>query len=313
VTVDPLRRVAGGFGLLEAARWYPQFGLLFSDMTQGGVFALRPDGDEPTVVVPHRKGIGGLVAHADGGLVLAGRNVAHKMPGDPAAPTTVLLETAPDEQFFNDLTADGQGRLYVGSVGRDPAPGSGTARPDGRLYRIDLDGTVTVLADDVLVSNGLGTDPAGERLYHVDSNRRLVWVFPIGDDAAAGVPVGSPGPVDRRTVFVDTSEYAGVPDGLTVAADGSVWVAMAGGSVVVVWDSKGARVAEIPVPQSLVTSVTFGGPGLRTLFVFTGHNHEHPDPAGGCLYRTPAEVPGLPGAIARLPLPMPFRPDRGVA
>jgi gluconolactonase len=302
VTANPLQRIAGGFGLLEAARWYPQFGLLFSDMTQGGVFALRPGADEPTVVVPHRKGIGGLVAHADGGLVLAGRNVAHKLPCDPAAPTTVLLETSPDEQFFNDLTADGQGRLYVGSVGRDPAPGSGTARPDGRLYRIDLDGTVTVLADDVLVSNGLGTDPAGERLYHVDSNRRLIWVFPIGDDATAGVPVGSPGPVDRRTVFVDTSEYAGVPDGLMVAADGSVWVAMAGGGVVVGWDAKGARLPEIPVPQSLVTSVTFGGPGLRTLFVFTGHNHEHPDPAGGCLYSMAVPVPGLAAPVARIVL-----------
>ena len=286
-----LRRIAGGLGLLEAARWYPEFGLLFSDMTRGGVFSLPRNGAEPAVVVPHRKGIGGLVAHAGGGLVLAGRNVVHKRPGDPAAPSTVLLETADDEQFFNDLTADGQGRLYVGSVGRDPAPGSGASRPDGRLYRIDLDGTPSVLADDVLVSNGLGTDPAGGCLYHVDSHRRLVWRFLLGSNGHG------PG----REVFVDTSEYAGVPDGLTVAADGSVWVAMAGGGVVVAWDAAGARLAEIPVPQPLVTSVTFGGPGLCTLFVLTGHNHEHPDPAGGCLYQTQAPTVGLVAPLARTP------------
>jgi len=290
-----LERLAGGFGLLEAARWYPPFGLLFSDMTQGGVYALRPGAAEPTVVVPHRKGIGGLVAHADGGLVLAGRNVAHKRPGDPAAATAVLLETADDEQFFNDLTADGRGRLYVGSVGKDPAPDSGATRPDGRLYRLDLDGAITVLADDVLVSNGLGTDPADELLYHVDSNRRLVWADRVGADGPAG---GAPG--SNREVFVDTSEYAGVPDGLTVAADGSVWVAMAGGGVVVAWDAKGARVAEVPVPQALVTSVTFGGADLGTLFVLTGHDHDHPDPAGGCLYSA-AAVPGLPAPQARVP------------
>jgi len=292
-----LQCITGGFGLLEAARWYPEFGLLFSDMTQGGVLALSPAATQPEVLIPHRKGIGGLVRHADGGFVLAGRNVAHKRSTDPDAPTTVLLQTGEDEQFFNDLTADGRGRLYVGSVGTDPAPGSGAARPDGRLYRIDLDGTVTVLADDVLVSNGLGTDPTGGTLYHVDSPRRLVWAFAIGDE-----PAGGRGPGDSRKMFVDTSEYAGVPDGLSVAADGSVWVAMAGGGVVVAWDAKGSRVTEIPVPQPLVTSVTFGGPDLRTLFILTGHNHDHPDPAGGCIYAMPALVPGLPAPLACIAL-----------
>ena len=103
-------------------------------------------------------------------------------------------------------------------------------------------------------------------------------------------------------MFDATSRYAGVPDGLAVATDGSVWVAMAGGAVVVGWDTKGARVAEIPVPQSLVTSVCFGGADLRTLFVLTGHNHEHPDPAGGCAYMGSAKVSGVPGAVARIPL-----------
>jgi gluconolactonase len=320
VSTLPLDRLAAGYGLLEAARWYPETGLVFSDMTRGGVHRLDPSVSpaEPEVLIPHRKGIGGLVRHADGGFVLAGRNIAHKTTGRPtqsatgcasnplsgtlsqpvavktpgpttsAGETSVLLETAGDEQFFNDLTADGRGRLYVGSVGTDPAPGSGAARPNGRLYRLDLDGTMTVLADDVLVSNGLGTDPADETLYHVDSPRRVVWRIPLDTDHLG----------DGREVFVDTSEYTGVPDGLTVAADGSVWVAMAGGGVVVAWDAKGARVTEIPVPQPLVTSVTFGGPDLRSLFILTGHNHDHPDADGGCLYRTNPGRAGLPAPRA---------------
>ena len=284
--IPGLRLLTSGHGLLEAARWYPATGLVFSDMYNGGVFTLN--GSAPAVLIPHRKGIGGLVGHADGGFVLAGRNVAHKRPSEPHAPTTVLLETAGDEQFFNDLTADGRGRLYVGSVGTDPAPGSDDVRPDGRLYRVDLDGTVTVLADDVHVSNGLAADPPDDRLYHVDSPRRLVWSFGIGEEAAA------------REVFVDTSEYAGVPDGLTVAADGSVWVALAGAGLVVAWDAEGHRVNEVPVPQRLATSVTFGGPDLQTLFILTGHNHDHPDPAGGCVYRTAAPVPGIRAPLCRV-------------
>jgi gluconolactonase len=298
--VNPgLERLAAGFGLLEAARWYVDTGLVFSDMMNGGV--LRWTGADPEVLIPHRKGIGGLVRHVGGGFVLAGRNVAHKRPPDPAAPTTVLLETAGDEQFFNDLTADGRGRLYVGSVGTDPPPGSATPRPDGRLYRLDLDGAITVLANDVLVSNGLGADPADEVLYHVDSNRKLIWRFSIDDGPAGAGPVAHP-PGHGRDMFVDTSEYSGVPDGLTVAADGSVWVAMAGGSMVVAWDAKGRRLTEIPIPNELVTSVTFGGPDLRTLFVLTGHSPEHPDPLGGCLYSTPAPVPGLPAPTTAVPL-----------
>jgi gluconolactonase len=308
VTSASLTRITAGHGLLEAARWYPGVGLVFSDMTNGGVLRLAPDATEPTVLIPHRKGIGGVVAHTAGGYVLAGRNIAHKDPADPTT-TTVLRETSPDEQFFNDLTADGLGRLYVGSVGTDPAPGSGAARPDGRLYRIDLDGTVTVLSDDVTVSNGLGADPADERLYHIDTHRRLVWAFDMADPASPGGgpssarrPATGGEPAAGRELFVDTSEYAGVPDGLTVAADGSVWVALAGGGVVVAWDAKGQRVAEIPVPQALVTSVTFGGPDLRTLFILTGHDHEHPDPEGGCLYTTAAPVAGLPAPVCAVPL-----------
>ena len=146
------------------------------------------------------------------------------------------------------------------------------------------------MSDDVLVSNGLGTDPSDEWLYHVDSDRHTVWTFPLD-----GSPIGS-----GREVFADTSEYAGVPDGLAVAADGSVWVAMAGGSVVVGWDRDGRRIAELGVSQALVTSVCFGGPGLETLYVLTGCNADHPDDEGGCVYTAPAPCAGLAAPFARV-------------
>lgn len=272
-----------GRGLLEAARWYPEHGLLFSDMHLGGVHRFDAATGETDVVIPHRKGIGGLVAHREGGLVVAGRNVAHKN----GEHTATILEKRADEQFFNDLTADHAGRLYVGSVATDPT--GDEPRGFGRLYRIDLDGTCDVLADDVMVSNGLGVDPAGEVLYHVDTPRKTVWAYPIS------------GPSGERRAFADTGDYDGVPDGLAVADDGSVWVAMAGGGVVVGWDLSGRRVAEIPVPQRLVTSVCFGGEDGRTLFILTGANDEHPDPMGGSLYALTSDRRGQPGPRADVP------------
>ena len=283
-----MRRLIEGFGLLEAARWYDGQGLLFSDMTGGGVYRYDGGDGRPEVVIAHRKGIGGLVAHRGGGLVVAGRNVAHK---DADGTTTVILETGPDETFFNDLTVDASGRLVVGSVGTGPSPHESAReaqRAPGRLYRVDVDGGVTVLADDVLVSNGLGVSPAGDVLYHVDSYRRTVWAF----DGK-----------DNRRVFVELSEYDGIPDGLAVAADGSVFVAMAGGGVVLGWRADGTRVAELPVPQPLVTSVCFGGPALCRLYVLTGVNEEYPDDRGGAVYVHDAHGPGLAAPVCAVALP----------
>jgi sugar lactone lactonase YvrE len=277
VTDGRWRWLAAGFGLLEAARWYPGTGLLFSDMTRGGVYRIACDETRPEVVVPHRKGIGGLVAHADGGLVISGRNVARKRGEE----TTVLLETAPDEQFFNDITADATGRLYAGSM---PRPGVEA----GRLYRLGTDGGVEVLADDVLASNGLAVDPAERQLLHVDSLRKVVWRFALAD------------PSMPREVFVDTGEYEGVPDGLALAGDGSVWVAIAGSGLVVGWDAAGRRIAELTVPAALVTSVCFGGPGLDVLYVLTGVNDEYPAVDGGAVLATPAPCTGLPAPSASI-------------
>jgi gluconolactonase len=283
-----MRKLLDGHGLLEAARWYPNHGLLFSDMTEGGVYRLRGVGQPVESVIEHRKGIGGLVAHANGGLVVAGRNVAYKADDGT---TTVLMETAPDETFFNDLTADGIGRLYVGSVGLGPSPNEEPAhgeRSPGRLYRLNLDGTRTTMSDDVLVSNGLGMSPNDDVLYHVDSHRHVVWAF----DADGA-----------REVFVDVAEYEGVPDGLAVAADGSVWVAMAGGGLVVGWTPDGQRIAELTVPQLLVTALCFGGPTLTSLYILTGVTPQYPDDGGGAVRVLDDQRAGLPAPSCALPVP----------
>lgn len=272
-----MKRLVSGFVLLEAARWLPEHGLVFSDMLGGGVYALGPDG--PVPLIEHRKGIGGLVPHADGGLVVSGRNVTHKRVDGSGV---VLLEPAADEQFFNDLTADADGRLYIGSVPKDHEAGH------GRLYRMQIDGAVDVLADDVKITNGLAADPTGRQLFHVDTPRRLVWRYEL--------------PSGERDTFVSTEAYDGVPDGLALAADGTLWVALAGGSLVVGFDPDGKPVAEIEVPTKLVTSVCLGGADLSTLYVLSGVNAEYPDSAGGSIFAMPAPSPGLPAPEARVSL-----------
>jgi gluconolactonase len=239
-----------------------------------------------TTVLPHRKGIGGIARHAEGGLVVGGRNISFKsLDGDRAA---VLLDSAdlPGAIGFNDLTTDAAGRVYVGSVAFRVFGGE-TPKP-GRLYVIDLDGRARALSDGVMLTNGLGFSPDGRTLYHSDSRSDLVRAYDVRPDGAVG---------PWRT-FARTAQ---TPDGLAVAADGSVWVALAEGGAVAVLGPDGTERARLPVPLPMVTSVCFGGDDLRDLYVVTG-SRGGPAPDCGTIYRVRVDVPGMLRPLARVPV-----------
>ena len=211
-----------------------------------------------TPVIEHRRGIGGIALHERGGLVVGGRNIAYKGPA--AAGTVVLLdsERAGGGAGFNDLTTDEAGRIYVGSLGMSPFDAGAEAKP-GALHVIDLDGSSRTLWSGVKLTNGLGFSPDGKKLYHSDSRANIVGVYDVRAD----------GSVSERRVFARVEP--GVPDGLAVAEDGSVWVASAGGGAVRVFDADGEERRPIAVPQPGVTSLCFGGDDLRDLYVVTGN------------------------------------------
>ncbi len=281
--MEPL---ATGYGLIEAPVWAGDRGLLFSDVLNGGVQCLSPSGTVSTVL-PQRRGIGGMALHEQDGLVVGGRNISYE--SFTGARSVVLLERSvmPDAVGFNDLTTDARGRVYVGSLafrvfaGDPPKP--------GYLHVIDLDGTVRTIADGVWLTNGLGFSPDGTRLYHSDSHDDLVRVYDVHAD-------GSVGP---WRVFAKLG--GAVPDGLAVAADGSVWVAAAHGGCVIAFEPDGSERRRLAVPLPMVTSVCFGGSDLSDLYVVTG-SQGGPNANCGTVYRTRVEVPGLALSPARVRL-----------
>jgi sugar lactone lactonase YvrE len=281
--VEPL---ATGYGLIEAPVWAGDRGLLFSDVLNGGVQCLSPSGTVSTVL-PQRRGIGGMALHEQDGLVVGGRNISYE--SFAGARSVVLLERSvmPDAVGFNDLTTDARGRVYLGSLafrvfaGDPPKP--------GYLHVIDLDGAVRTVADGVWLTNGLGVSPDGTRLYHSDSHADLVRVYDVHAD-------GSVGP---WRVFAKLG--GALPDGLAVAADGSVWVAAAHGGCVIVFEPDGSERRRLAVPLPMVTSVCFGGSDLRDLYVVTG-SQGGPNANCGTVYRTRVEVPGLSLSPARVRL-----------
>lgn len=281
-----MESLATGYGLIEGPVWEPGRGLYFSDVLNGGVHRLSPSG-EVSVVIPHRRGIGGMALHVAGGLVVGGRNIAFKSLHDER--TVVLLDNdvTPDAVGFNDLTTDAAGRIYVGSLAFRVFAAD-TPKP-GHLHLIDLDGSVRTLSDGVLLTNGLAFSPDGRYLYHCDSRADLIRVY----DARADGSVGA------WRVFARVE--GGAPDGMAVATDGSLWVALAHGGCVAGFEPDGSERTRLPVPLPMVTSVCFGGDDLRDLYVVTG-SRGGPGDNCGTVFRTRVDVPGLRRAPARVAL-----------
>ena len=281
-----MEQLATDFGLVEGPTWIKDKGLLFSDVIKGGVYLLD-DSNNISTIVAHRRGIGGIAVHEKNGLVVGGRNISYKsFTGDK---TTTLLSNDVTEVAlgFNDLTTDSKGRVYVGSVAFKVF--SDEEMIPGHLHVIDVDGSVRTISDGVMLSNGLGFSPDGKTLYHSDARDAVVRQYAVRPD----------GDVSDWKPFVKTNN--GHPDGLAVAEDGSVWIAMAYGARVDVFESNGALRASLPVPLPMVTSVCFGGPDLKDLYVVTG-SRGGPSDSCGTIFRTRLDVPGLPISDAKVSL-----------
>ncbi len=285
-----METVTSGYGLIEAPVWDPQRGLLFSDVFGGGVYCVTPGGEVSTVI-EHRRGIGGMVPHEDGGLVVSGRNIAYK-PAD-GGDSIVLLDrdVDADRVGFNDITVDGTGRIYAGSLGSSPVFDDGREPQAGQLFLVDLDGAARVVATDVRLTNGLGFSPDGTRLYHSDSLRNAVMFYEVHPDGSLG----------DKQVFTETSR--GAPDGLVVSEDGAVWVALAGGGHgVAVYDDAGTEINFIEIPEPMCTSVCFGGDDLHDLYIVSGSEGSSTEQAGA-VHRVRVDVAGLPLGTANVAIP----------
>ena len=279
-----------GYGLIEGPVWVPSRGLLFSDVLGGGVFCLDKSGRVEKVIL-YRRGIGGMALHQDNGLIVSGRNIAYKdLDGEE---TIVLFDRNEEEGLvgFNDITTDCAGRIYAGGLGSSPVFEDGRKPKAENLYLIDLDGSVSVVAEDVRLTNGLGFSPGEKMLYHSDSLRRQVCVYEVKKDGSLG----------SKKVFAETEK--GVPDGLVVSEDGAVWVALAGGgSGVAVFEPTGKLREVIQIPHPMCTSVCFGGEDLKDLYIVSGSDGLEGDSRGG-VFKVRTAVSGLPVPLAKVELP----------
>ena len=162
---------------------------------------------------------------------------------------------------MNDCIADPNGRLLAGSWFYDP----GKEYPLSNLICVDTDHSARILDEGFHLSNGLGFSPDGKTLYFVDSAARLIFAYDY--DAVHGT-------VKNRRVFVRVPDDEGLPDGLTVDAEGFVWSAQWYGSCVVRYDPDGKVERRLQTAAKQTSSLAFGGPDLTDIFITSAAQSE---------------------------------------
>lgn len=270
-------------GLGEGPLWIEREQKLYwLDILEGRVYAYHPASGTSEKVFDWDRLIGGIAETEDGALVVLADRGGVFLWRDGGIVKTVI-EGIEQESVnrFNDCIADPEGRLFAGTIHLDD-PNERT----GRLYRIDPDGSCKVMKNGVGISNGMAFSVDLQHFFFTDTLAKTIWKYDY--DRATG-------DISNERVFLQFDPATKNPDGMTMDADGNLWVAHCMQGHICVYDPDGAEIGRVDVPAKFVTSLTFGGPGYRTIFVSTGNDgHNGPEwgASAGALLMMDAPVMG---------------------
>ena len=247
--------VAEGFQFTEGPVWHPDGYLLFSDIPAATIYRYVPGSSPEPYLTPSGNSNGLTFDHL--GRLLAcehgGRRVSRM--GDAGS-----METLADRydgkrlNSPNDIVVHSSGAIFFTDppYGIDPDPGE---QGFNGVYRLDTDGTVTLLNRNMNRPNGLALSLDESILYVDDTLNRHVLAYPLGADLDAGEP----------TVLLDmASEARGGPDGMKLDSEGNLYVTGPGGLWVAT--PEGEHLGTLEFPQ-LPANLCFGGADYRTIFI----------------------------------------------
>jgi sugar lactone lactonase YvrE len=270
--------------LAEGPVWDAARGLLrWVDILPGHVHALDPvsgvhgsfAAGQPVGTVGLTRG-GGLVLALAGGFALSGPDGQDLRPfGDLFVDRSVSR--------FNDGKPDPWGGFWAGTMAVPEDSGV-----PGSLYRLSPDGAVAELIGSVALSNGLDWTDDRRVFYYADSLAGGVDAFATDPDTGA---------LSGRRRFAEVS--GGMPDGLTLDAEGCLWLAVWGSSELRRYTPDGRLDTAVKLPVSQVTSAAFGGADLSTLYITTARENFTPadlreQPHAGDIFACTPGVTGRP-------------------
>lgn len=252
VTVKPISNIHSQWG--EGPVWW-RGALYFVDIEGRRVHRFDPaSGSEKSWEIGQR--VGTVVPRESGGLIVAGDHGLFFLDEESGG-LTAIADPEPDkpDNRFNDGKCSPDGRFFAGTISLVKKTG------DARLYRLDPDLTLHEAFGPVTNSNGIAWSADGKTVYYIDTPRQEVLAFDYEPD----------GHLRNLRSVVSTAQIEASPDGMTLDAEGNLWIAFCHGACVACFSPvTGEELRRIALPCLETTACAFGGPGLADLYVTTG-------------------------------------------
>jgi D-xylonolactonase len=248
--------------------------------------------------ISYNRQAGSLVFHVEGGFVLptVEDGFVH-WKGDEDVRVVADSCDGKPVNLVNEITSDSRGRVFGGQeVYKEDQP-----YEPGYLYRVDINGDVSIVEEGIITGNGMGFSLDEATFYLVDSFNRVVYAYDYDVETGA---------ISNRRDLVNVPIEEGLPDGLTIDSEGFLWVARWFGAGITRYDPDGKveRVIDFPVAQT--SSVMFGGKDLNEIYVTSASmywesplappGHDYNMPRGGPTFRLIQDIQGRPDNIARV-------------
>jgi sugar lactone lactonase YvrE len=275
MTIEPIGNYRSTWG--EGPIWW-QGKLVYVDIEQHKVISFDPaTGEEREFPVGER--VGTVVPRETGGYVIAGDKGLTFM--SEAGELTAIVDPEPEkgDNRFNDGKCSPDGHFFAGTISLVKKEG------DARLYKLDKNGELSEAFGPVTNSNGLAWSLDGTKLYYIDTPRREILGFDYAD-----------GKISNMVSVADTGHIDASPDGMTIDADGNLWVAFCHGACVACFNPEtGEEVRRVEIPCLETTACAFGGESLDELYITTGVHKTEVEEHAGLLFRvTGLGVKGVP-------------------
>lgn len=272
----------------EGPLWHPaERKLYWGDITEGELYRYDPATGCHELVFRADQMFGGYTFQADGSILLFMEEGRIGVLRDGNLEIAVDGIPGEEENRFNDVIADPEGRVFCGTMCKDSDKAM-DKESLGSLYLLETDGAIRKILDGIAISNGLGFTPDLTGLYYTDTPTGAIWLFDYDR---------STGSIRNRRDFTSTDDpdADGLPDGMTVDSEGYVWSARVLTGQIHRYSPSGELALSIDFPCDMVSSAVFGGENMEDLYVTTisANDRETHGPGAGALYRIRTGIKGI--------------------